>query len=172
MSRRRFRVALFVAVASALAWTGRTAAVAPTVHDGGEFFSADAVKKANEQIRELYRKYQRDLLVETFKSPPADMVEKVKNMSTEDRNKFYEKWAKDRCEAEAVNGIYILITKEPPHLQIDVTPRFTGVVDSSARNRLLKMMMNDLRDKNFDAGLDEAIKFMRVKLEDQNKNKK
>jgi hypothetical protein len=27
------------------------------------------------------------------------------------------------------------------------------------------MLMNDFREKNFDAGLDEAVKFLRVKLE-------
>ncbi len=164
MSRRHFPFTVLAVLTVALTWIGWTFGVTPTVRDAGEFFSADAVKKANEQIREMYRKHQRDLLVETYKTPAAAMADKVKAMSTEERESFYEKWAKERCEAEAVNGILILVTREPPHLQIEVTPRFTGVVDAAARKRLLNMVMNDFRKKNFDAGLDEAIKFMRVKL--------
>lgn len=165
MSRRaRFAVAL------SLTWlalsSGTAGAVAPVIHDAGEFFSADVVKKANEQIRELFRMHQRDLLVETFKAPPDADAEKVKNMSREEREKFYEKWAKERAEAAAVRGVYILITKQPSFLQIEVSPDFRSVVDTQALNRLRSMLLNDFRDKHFDAGLDEAIKFMRVKLED------
>jgi hypothetical protein len=148
---------------------GAAAAVAPVIADEGQFFSADAVKKANDQIRELYRKYDRDLLIETFKTVPNDMAEKVRSMSREERDKYYEKWAKERAEARAVNGIYVLVTKEPPHLQIEISPRFRSVVDQRAFERLRNMLLNDFRDKNFDAGLDEAVKFMRVKLEDQRK---
>ena len=36
---------------------------------------------------------------------------------------------------------------------------------NAAVNRLRNMLLNDFREKNFDAGLDEAVKFMRVKLE-------
>jgi uncharacterized membrane protein YgcG len=145
----------------------RAAAVAPVIVDGGEFFSADAVKKANEQIRELYRKYDRDLLIETFKTVPAELAEKAKSLSKEERDKLFETWAREQAEARAVNGIYILITREPPRLQVEVSPRFRSVVDGRSKDRLLNMLLNDFRNKNFDAGLDEAVKFMRVKMEDQ-----
>src|SRR5690348_3712705 len=166
MSRRSTRVAPVLAVVVGLLGTGPVQAVAPTIHDGGEFFSADAVKKANEQIRELYRKYERDLLIETYKTLPAADAEKLKGMSPQEREKFYEKWAKERHEALAVHGIYILVTRQPSFLQIEVTPRFRSVVDDQALGRLRNMLLNDFREKQYDAALDEAVKFLRLKLED------
>lgn len=150
-------------------WTLSAQAVAPVISDPGEFFSADAVKKANEQIRELYRKHHRDLLIETFKAPPDADAEKVKAMSRPEREKYYEKWARQRAESVGVNGIYILATRQPSFLQIEVSPSFGSVVDETARKRLVEMLLNDFRDKHFDAALEDAIKFLRVKLEDGGK---
>ena len=169
MSRRRVRVAACLSLVALTLLAVPARAVAPVIADAGEFFSAEAVKKANEQIRELYRKYQRDLLIETFKGPPEADAEKIKAMSRGDREKYYEKWARQRGESVGVNGIYILATKQPAFLQVEVSPSFGSVVDETARRRLVDMLLNDFRDKHFDAALDDAIKFLRVKLEDAGK---
>src|SRR5690349_714442 len=79
MSRRgRWAVPPLV-YAVLLAGAGRAAAVAPEGKDEGKFFSADAIKKANEQIHELTRKTGKDLLIETYATVPTDQVEKVKS---------------------------------------------------------------------------------------------
>src|SRR5690349_13554669 len=103
MSRRgRWAVPPLV-YAVLLAGAGRAAAVAPEVKDEGKFFSADAIKKANEQIHELTRKTGKDLLIETYATVPTDQVEKVKAMSREERARFFRSWAEERVRTAVVN---------------------------------------------------------------------
>src|SRR5437762_49110 len=103
MSAQARRSLLLVACVAWLACAGRAAAVAPEIKDGGKFFSEEAVKKANEQIREIAHKYDKDLLVETFMTVPDDKAEKVKAMSREEREKFFSEWARQRAEKAVVN---------------------------------------------------------------------
>src|SRR5262249_7641721 len=52
-----------------------------TVRDQGKFFGSEAVKQADEAIRDLLKQTGRDLLIETFPGPSADQAEKVKAMT-------------------------------------------------------------------------------------------
>src|SRR5262249_3607776 len=115
----------FVLAASALClWAvGHTAAVAPEVRDEGNFFSPAALKKADERVRDIYRKHGRDVLVETFATVPADDVEKVKAMEADQRNAYFLKWAKARADLRVVNGVYVLLCKEPLHWQVGVVEK-------------------------------------------------
>ena len=54
------------------------AAVAPLIKDGGKFFSADAVAKANEKIKKIAQTYNKDLLIETFADIPDDLKKDYK----------------------------------------------------------------------------------------------
>src|SRR5262249_39045409 len=123
MSRRGRWGVVLVALAALLAVTAGAGAVAPEVKDTGKFFSEDAIKKANDQIREIARKYDRDLLVETYESVPSGDVDKVKNMSKDEVNTYFRKWAEDRAQARVVNGAYVLICKEPKYLYVEITPK-------------------------------------------------
>src|SRR5579859_944715 len=57
-------------------WLGLTAAaravVAPVIKDDGKFFSAEAVNKANAEIKKIAQDYNKDLLIETFPEVLAD----------------------------------------------------------------------------------------------------
>jgi len=147
-----------------LALAGAARAVAPEIKDDAKFFSPDAVKKANEEIREIMRKFNRDLLIETFATPQGDQEAKVKEMSREERRKFFVKWANERTRDRVVNGVYILISKSPSHVQIEVTPRARSVFDDRAVEKLVEILLTDFREKRFDDGLAAAVKFVREKL--------
>jgi uncharacterized membrane protein YgcG len=148
----------------ALAWAGHVAAVAPEVKDDGKFFSAEAIKKANVELRAIARLYERDLLIETFASVPADQAEKVKAMSREERVKFFHQWATDRAETAVVNGIYVLICKEPSYIQVEVTQKARSVFDNKARNKLRDVLVDEFRDLHYDQGLLSAVRFVRDRL--------
>src|SRR3954464_16041904 len=92
-----------------------SAALTAEVRDDAGFFKPETVKKANQEIKDLKHKTKKDLLVETFKTVPADKVEQVKNMDGPARNKFFLEWARSRARATEVNGVYILFCQEPPH---------------------------------------------------------
>src|SRR5947209_4903595 len=105
------RVRSTVQLLSLIVWlvsAGGILAIAPEIKDEARFFSPEAVKKANEDIRDLARKYDRDLLIETFPAVPDNQGEKLKAMSRADREKFFHDWAVKRMTDVAVNGVYIL----------------------------------------------------------------
>jgi hypothetical protein len=137
--------------------TGRAAAVAPEIRDDGKFFSPEAVKKANEQIRDLYSKYNKDLLIETFPSVPADQLEKVKAMNAKDKADYFHKQAVDRAKQRVVHGIYILVTKEPKYLYVEITPQARETFNRDFYNRLREILFSNFGENHFDEGLTAAV---------------
>ncbi len=131
-------------------------AVAPVVHDDAKFFTPDTVKKLNEIAHDIAGKSGRDLLIETFPSVPADQAEKVKGMNREDREKYFRQWGEERVKAAVVNGVYILICKEPAHLEVVVTRGGEGAIDQEARKKLIDQLLTDFREKHFDEGILKA----------------
>ncbi len=135
-------------------------AVAPKIKDEAKFFSADAIKKANKQIREIERKYGKDLLVETLPAVPGDQAAKVKAMSAEEREKFFHNWAADRAEAAVVNGVYIMVVKDPPHLEVVLTTKVRSSFSKEDFDKLRGMLLGKFRNKQFDEGLPEAVRLV------------
>lgn len=164
MRQSNLWVALPLVLAVASIATGGAAAVAPVIKDDGKFFSPEAVKKANEEIREIAKNYRADLLIETYESVPADQVDKVKAMSTRERSEFFRRWARARAEAEVVNGVYILICRNPSHLFVEPTLKFRSNFDEETVKKLDSILLQDFREKHYDEGLAAAIKFVREKL--------
>ena len=164
MRRLKCWIAVPLVLAVAAVATDRAAAVAPVIKDEGKFFSPDAVKKANEEIRDIAKNYRADLLIETYESVPADQVDKVKAMSAGERSEFFHRWARARAEAEVVNGVFIIICRNPPHLYVEPTPKFRSTFDEATVKKLDSILLQDFRDKHYDEGLAAAIKFVREKL--------
>ena len=124
----RYRWASLVLLAAGgLTLTAAAAAVAPEIHDQGKFFSAEAIKKANEEIRLIALKYDRDVLIETYPTPPADHIDKVKAMNGKERDAFFNNWSLERAKFRVVHGLYILLCKEPRALYIEMSPAPEGV---------------------------------------------
>jgi uncharacterized membrane protein YgcG len=165
MNRWNQRLAFVVVLSWLLCAARPAAAVAPETQDHAKFFSAEAIKKANEQIRELYQKHGRDFLIETYETVPADQVEKVKAMSREERLKFFETWAKARIQQRAVTGVYVIICKDPTMLHVEVAGK-GRTLDPAERNKLRNQLIDDFRAKHYDEALANAIKFVQEKVGD------
>ena len=149
---------------TALVFAGPTIAVAPEIRDGGKFFSAEASKKANKEIREIAKKYDRDLLIETFATIPGDQAERVKGMSHEERAKFFRNWATDRAESAVVHGVYILVCREPAFLEIIITAKGRQAFDSQSFEKLRTLLLTAFREKRYDEGLQNAVDFVRERF--------
>src|SRR5262249_1448026 len=93
-------------------------ALDPEVKDAAGFFSPDVVKEANAEIKGIKQRHKKDLLIETFETVPMNRRKQVQTLKGEAREKVFIDWRRERMEQAKVNGIYILICKEPPHLQI------------------------------------------------------
>jgi uncharacterized membrane protein YgcG len=163
MFRLKRGMPLFILLAG-LALAGSAGAVAPEIRDDGKFFSAEAIKKANEEIRDIARKYGKDLLIETFPTVPENQAAKVKAMPREEREAFFRKWAERRADEAVVNGVYILVCREPAHVRVEVTARARSVFGAEAKDKLIQLLIAKFRAKQFDEGLAEAVKFVRERL--------
>jgi uncharacterized membrane protein YgcG len=161
--RRRIRVCSALILACGLL-AGTALAVAPEVRDQGKFFSPEAVKKADEQIREIYRKHNLDLLVEAYHTVPGGDVEKLKAMDAKGRNEFFVKWVNERTKERVVNGIYILITKEPRHLMVGRVGRGESAFSGEFRRKVYDAMVDEFKRGRFDEGLQAAVRLVEQHL--------
>jgi hypothetical protein len=139
-----------------LGLAGPAAAVfPPPIKDEAKFFSAEAVEKANKKIREIYSTYKKDVVIETYAAIPADLEKKFKDKG---KAEFFKEWAQTRAKDLGLNGVYILICKNPQYLYTEMDAgtlkkAFTG----KDAEKLRKTILTAFRDKKFDAGLAEGL---------------
>src|SRR5690606_996016 len=86
-----------------LTGAGLASATTPRVSDEGGFFSSAAIEKANQKIRDIYRDYEKDLLIETVPRIPAELQSRYKGLG---RKRFFVDWAVKRAEESGCKGIY------------------------------------------------------------------
>lgn len=135
----------------------------PTVVDGADLFKQETIDKADEVIRQVKRQFGKDLMIETYKTIPVDQQADFQRKGKE---QFYDQWIESRAQALGVNGIMILITKEPGRIQV-VADRATQQKAFSAQDReeLKGILANAFRQQQFDEGLTAAVEFVRTRLE-------
>src|SRR2546423_11163220 len=85
------------------------------VRDAGNFFSPDAVQKANAAMQQMQRDLGKEMLVETYPAIPA---ERASEYRPENKDDFFRKWGNERATAAHVSGVYILINRTPSYLFI------------------------------------------------------
>ena len=91
--------------------TGAASAASMGVRDNAHFFSSDAIGEAENAIQQIYQAHQRDLLIETLPSIPSDQQEEFQRLG---KDAFFRQWADNRALQAGVQGVYVLITKNPP----------------------------------------------------------
>ncbi|HXY36051.1 MAG TPA: TPM domain-containing protein [Planctomycetaceae bacterium] len=160
-SRVAAPLCLMLALASP-AW-----AVVPEVQDGAGFFKPETIAKVNDVLANIGKNHHKDLLIETYATVPADKVEAVKAMDKEARAKFFQEWANSRAHRRRVEGIYVLITKDPGHIQVDVG-RQTGKEAFPLKNRdhLRDILVDAFEKKEYDRGLLEAAQYVEKTLDE------
>jgi hypothetical protein len=158
MSCCRLGRTLLILAAAGLGVGAALAAVVPEVRDEGKFFSPETVKKADEQIREIYRKHGLDVVVETYKTVPGEDVEKLKAMDNRARGEFFLKYAKERAKERVVNGIYVIVTREPRHLLVGITGRGERSFSREFRSKAERAMIDEFMKGRFDDGLLALVK--------------
>src|SRR5205085_1245283 len=89
--------------------------------DDGKFFGEEAWKKAQAAAERLFKEKKTDLLIETFEAPPKGDPDKLKAMTAAEREKFFKDLADERVKAEKLSGVYILVSKNPTYLYVEVT---------------------------------------------------
>lgn len=133
----------------------------PAVKDAGGLFSPAALRRAEERISAVEREYGFPIVVETLPSPPPflglfPMTGRVKAMSLEERDRYFARLARRRAPR---NGLWILICKEPLHVQVapgrgEEINRMFGRADC---NRLREQLAAHTRPPELDAALEQTL---------------
>ena len=136
-------------------------AVGPEVRDNAGIFSAPAVKQADEAIRNLQRDFRKELLVETFAAVPDSRT----NDYARSREEFFTSFVRERAQAARLDGIYVLVMKEPPphryRIQVGVgQATIQRAFQARDRDELVRLLQSNFREDKFDEGLRSAVGFV------------
>jgi uncharacterized protein len=146
--------ALFAFLATLVLLAGARFASAD-VQDNAGFFGEDAVRQANFDLKDIKQKYGKDLLVETLPTLPAEVQSQI---NAQNRDKVYADWAQQRGRDAKLDGVVVLITREPSHLQIGVGNKTQQKAFSlKDRDRLRDQMLTSFKQKQYDQGLLNAV---------------
>src|SRR4051812_45331028 len=147
-----------------LSFGGRAQGAIAEVRDEAHFFTADAVAQANEIIKEIKQRYKKDLLIETVRHVPENKKDEANSSDEKVKGHFFANWAVERARSEKVNGIYVLITREPGHVEVAVGNQTHSVFSNEARRHLSQLLLTHFRQKEYDEGLLAAVKDVRSVL--------
>jgi hypothetical protein len=135
------------------------------IRDNGAFFSARAKTEALGGISDIGKRFRKDLVYETYSAIPQELKQGLDLADKAAMGRFYEEWAVKQAKQQRVNGIYILLVKEPPHLQILVgndTQR--NAFSLKNRDELRSLMLPKLHNKQYDEALLESVNFVSATL--------
>jgi len=133
------------------------------VYDSAKLFSGDAISQAEQIIHQINQKHHKDVRVDTFPEIPSDMRGLYEQQGKE---RFYTGWASQLAKREAVDGILILITREPGHLQVwlgnDTQQRFFSLDD---RSQLDAKLATAFKQNQYDDGLLQGVEFIQQQMD-------
>jgi hypothetical protein len=123
--------------------------------DEGKFFSEEAWEKAQAAADRLAKEKHTDLLIETFQTPPKGEADKLKGMTAADREKFFREFAQERAKAEKLSGVYVVVSRTPATLFVEVTGGAGLPADLGPKVR--QTLLAAFKEKKFDEGLLKAV---------------
>ncbi|MEI6537003.1 MAG: TPM domain-containing protein, partial [Verrucomicrobiaceae bacterium] len=163
---RLLSLSLFLAtLTTLLAGTSNLRAGTAGIHDNAGFFSDGAKADASSNITDLQKRVKKDVCVETFAEIPADLRQGLNLQDKAAVNRVCEQWALKRAKELTVNGVYMLLVKQPPHLQVEVgndTQRQAFTL--ADRDRLVNTMLAKLRAKDNDGALREGVSYVAASM--------
>jgi hypothetical protein len=127
--------------------------------DEAKFFS-DGWKKVQPAAEKLLKEKGIDLLVEAYTVAPKMDAAKLKAMTPEERDKVFTEFARERCKAEKINGVYIVVNKNPGYVRVEMAGPAASTFPAGFGSLLAKTLIYEFKDKKYDGGLEEAIEMI------------
>jgi len=151
---------LLTIAAAAFLGTAASRAGLGGIQDNGAFFSEQARAEGSRIIGDVERTLKKDIVVETFKEAPENTKNGANLADKTAANQFFQQWAEKQAQQQSVNGIYILLVKQPSHLQVVVgNQTLKQAFTASDRDSLVATMLTKLRAKQNDAALLDGLNF-------------
>lgn len=110
------------------------------VQDDAKLFGAKALDEANALIAKIKDKHGKDLVIETKEKGAANLESAEKQAAAR---------AEQLATKSGLDGVYIIITKDPKQLQIQLIKKGKGFLTLEDRNELVKILRSNLgKDPN------------------------
>lgn len=93
----------------------------PTVRTEAGFFQSETVERANAILQSIKEDFGKDVVVETFASVPEHSLKDVKKMTSRRMARWFHDWAQERSDMLGVDGVFILLCKQPPFAAVVVS---------------------------------------------------
>src|SRR3954447_19936624 len=148
-------LAALLGALGAMVVSSRPAAALPTtqpaadrpngVRDEAKLFQPDAVRQAEDVIRQIKQDHLRDLLIETY--PTIDGTPKGPG-EEQARNRFYADWMRQRGQALGIRGMMVLIVMAPPHVQDFVGSSTQKLFNRADEEELQRKLADALKQKH------------------------
>jgi uncharacterized membrane protein YgcG len=162
MLRHLGLLALALAVALLALAPQARAVYPPPVKDDGKFFTAEGLKKANAKIKDIYKKYKKDVVVETIDALSVDDEKKAKE---EGNMKYFTKHGVKRIDDLGVNGVYLVLSKKPRFGRIVMDPQTQKAAFKAAdRDKAYAKLVERFKESEFDEGLLAALDSIEASL--------
>ena len=150
---------------------GSTVATKPTpkrttpvpITDDAKLFKPETIQSAEVIQAELFKK-DVEVIVETFKSAPADWVEKAKKATPDERQLMFREFVESRLKAEKSDGMMVLICLEPRMISVQIPERVRKLYPDKTAQKVGDILIKAGKDKKFDDGLIEALKLLQDSL--------
>lgn len=153
-----WRTAAILAVGWLMGW-GAVSSQGSEIRDDGKFFSPEVVTKATEDLNRLEKRSRLETRIETYETLPADKQATFDNLTTrEERDRLFLRWLQERAKVEGAKGVFILITRKPGHLDVEMSnairQRGFGIPQ---RNEVRDILVKNFKVEKFDEGLKEVV---------------
>ena len=132
------------------------------VRDTAGLFSAETETKAAEVVRQIQADSGKQVLVETLPAMPPDIRQKYEAGAN---RALFDQWANERATAAGVQGVYVLIVKDPGvfHIAADRATR-TSVLPKAESDQVRDAMLPAFKAGDFDRGLLAGLGTLRQRL--------
>jgi hypothetical protein len=109
----------FLSIALLLVGPAFVQAARPAIVDRAKLFTPAVVERANHQIDDIRQQYGIGLWLDTFTELPGKAAEELPQYkSRSKKNALYHRVALELAEQEGVDGLYVLVTTEPPNTTV------------------------------------------------------
>jgi uncharacterized membrane protein YeaQ/YmgE (transglycosylase-associated protein family) len=139
------------------------------VKDDGKFFKTDTVDKANADLKQAHTDFGKELVIETFPAVPEYLkseYEAAKDDAAK-RSEFFSTWLGNRAHSLEVNGVYVLICKDPAHLEVKAGAKTKARAFTQAnQDKLRDILVESFKTQSYDEGLEKGVAYFRSALKD------
>jgi uncharacterized membrane protein YgcG len=153
-------------IASWLVTPSATIAATPEVNDDAGFFKPETLRRANRLIRAINSRHHKEVLIQTFQTVPKGKEEEATSKDPAMRNRFFSEWGKQNARHARVNGIFILVCRQPGRLEILVSNETRrGAFTAEDLGELTAIIRRSFRNKDFDGGILKAVQFIHDRMD-------